>query len=119
MWLNEYEVEDAVHYLSPRASEFPNLLAGALTLQSLVRWTNRNSDGWPYWQKPSRAAKSLMEHLHREAIGRAIGRWDQRTDHDLTDAELKRALAPIKAFRTRHSADFDIITAVQLTLKGA
>lgn len=55
MSMNEYDIDDAVARW--RVETHPNLAAAALTLQNLVRVVNRNSDGWPYWQPPSRAAK--------------------------------------------------------------
>lgn len=97
MWMNEYEVGDAVDRFR-RRGDTPNLLSGAETLERLVRWTNRNSDGWPYWQKPAKAADKLMDLLQR------IDRWDPT---DCSEAELKKALAPIKAFLTRHGSGKD------------
>lgn len=93
MWMNEYEVDDAVRRFNGTT---PNLRRGAQVLHRLVRWTNRNSDGWGYWPKPSRAARSLMDLLY------AADRFDPE---DVTDAELARTLRPIKAFLTRQHVD--------------
>lgn len=88
-FMNEYDIEDAVRAFTPE--EFPNNAKGARVLQNLMRWTNRNSDGWPYWSKPSKAAAKLQDILpspyHYDA-------------EDITDAELKKALTPIKRFLT-------------------
>lgn len=94
MWMNEYDVQDAVNRFGQ--AETPNLATGAQALYDLMNWTNRNSDGWPYWNKPSRAAKSLMEMLH------AADRFDPQ---DVTAADLAKALRPVKAFLTRQKAD--------------
>lgn len=89
-WMNEYEIEEAVRRFDPE--ETPNLAAGAATLYCLMQWTNRNSDGWPYWQPPARAASKLMDLLSNA---------DRFDPQDITDADLATALRPIKAFRTK------------------
>ena len=82
------------------------VLAPALaTLENLIDWTNRNSDGWAYWPKPCRSANkliTLIENAHP---------W-QNPRHEPTAAEYSAALRPIKAFRTRQGADFDIVEVV-------
>lgn len=100
-WMNEYDVERAVDLIG---DETPNLRRGAQVLYNLMEWTNSHSDGWPYWQKPSRAASKLMEHL--EAANRNRYRGDEE---DITDAELKAALSPIKAFLTRQGVEHNLI----------
>lgn len=91
LFMNEYEIDDAVRRFS-RADDTPNLLAGAKTLARLRDWTNRNSDGWPYWSKPCRSAERLQTLLQ------AADRFDPT---DCTEAELKRAYVPIKTMLTR------------------
>lgn len=97
MWMNEYDIADAVRRLD--TDETPNLAAGARALDSLMNWANDNSDGWCYWPKPSRAAKSLMEMLS------AADRFDPE---DVTAADLTKALRPVKAFLTRQKADLTL-----------
>lgn len=95
---NEYDVDDA----SIKACEDhfrPNLQAAALTLSRLVNWTNANSDGWAYWQKPTAASKRLQEVVYREYLGRTENR--QLEHGDLTAAQLRSLYTPIKAFLTR------------------
>lgn len=92
MWLNEHEVREAREWFRHDAE----LSLPTETLCNLVEWTNCNSDGWPYWTKPSRAASKLCEILYRAM------RYDQRP----TAAQLAAAIRPIKAFRTRQGADF-------------
>lgn len=102
MWMNEYEIADAA--VQFRHSD-PVIEAATLTLVNLVNWTNRNSDGWPYWRKPVVAAIKLMD-LIQEA-------QKVRPSSDLEvlnfKTAYKRALVPLKAFRTRHGADFEIV----------
>lgn len=98
-WMNEYEIEDALRLFA--REEKPNLRRGAETLSNLKEWTNSNSDGWPYWSKPAKAATRLMDELVQATSS-------IRTFHevkDLTDAELRKALTPIKAFLTRQGVD--------------
>jgi len=97
LFMNEYEVEDALR----RFSGHPVLGPASRTLANLVDWTNRNSDGWAYWPKPCRAAKALQELFPR--------RWDDDTDEEYLAEQYRRALRPIKAFRTRQAADFVIV----------
>lgn len=93
MWMNEYEIERMLR----RFDEDTNLMQGARILYRLMRWTNSNSDGWPYWQKPSRAATRLMELLQAKDM-------EYRCTGEFTDVdykELQKTLTPIKAFLTR------------------
>jgi hypothetical protein len=94
-FMNEWEVLDAVQ----RYHDHPILGPASLTLSHLMGWTNRNSDGWAYWPKPVRAAAKLIEILDRSPWGE---------DPEPTEAEYKAALRPVKAFRTRQGADFEI-----------
>jgi hypothetical protein len=95
MFLNEYDLESIRHDVEP--FERPNLAHAAVTVLVLAGWTNRNSDGWAYWPKPGRAAKRLAEHLYHEYLGR----YDQRTGEDISDAELAAGNRTVKAFLTR------------------
>ena len=100
-WMNEYDIDDAV----ARWSGFhPVLGPAAKTLYNLKQWTNRNSDGWPYWRKPANAAARLMELIQGDLPG---SRFDAERE-DATPEKLKAALRPVKAFRTRQGADFEI-----------
>lgn len=63
------------------------------TLSNLRDAADNNSDGWAYWPKPARAAAKLMELIERGTA---------------TQAELRAALAPVKAFRTKSKIEFVI-----------
>lgn len=98
-WFNEWEVED----LREAYQGDPILRPAVMTLAELVRWTNANSDGWPYWKKPARAAEKLMVLISAAHNGGPLG------DPVVPTVEAyKAALAPIKAFRTRQGAEFPI-----------
>ncbi len=103
-YMNEYDVDDT----ASRYGDHPILGPAVQTLVNLVRWTNRNSDGWAYWPKPCRAAAKLQEMIERDGTSRY--RFDDERE-DVTLAEYSAALQPIKAFRTREVADFKIVTA--------
>lgn len=109
LFMNEYEVEDALRRVDP--DNEPVLTEAVIVLANLVAWTNANSDGWAYWAKPGRAAKGLQEAIQ------AHQRWERaayqgRRDpaDEITAATLKRALAPIKAFLTRQGVSHDVLT---------
>ena len=102
MFMNEYEIEVAVR----EWANHPVLGPASQTLRNLMAWTNAHSDGWAYWTKPLRAAAKLMELVH----GDHALIFDTERD-DATPAAYNRALVPIKAFRTRQHADFEIVAA--------
>lgn len=99
-FMNEDDVAEAlVTY-----AEHPILGSATRTLSALVIATNRNSDGWCYWPKPARAAAKLIELITRD--GTSQYRSDDRPD--VTVAEYRKALTPLKAFRTRSGLSFEI-----------
>jgi hypothetical protein len=104
MWMNELEIGDML----ARYGNHQVVGPAVHTLTHLVGWTNGHSDGWPYWQKPARAADKLMDLVLEHE------RWDRgefrhpRPGAEATPAALKLALRPLKAFRTRQAADFVI-----------
>jgi hypothetical protein len=108
MWMNEHEVEETFDRLDSAHPAVPNLAAGASVLDALVAWTNANSDGWPYWQKPSKAANSLMTVLHNRDYAIRFGHdREGKPLEDITTAELALVLRPIKAFLTRQEIDWN------------
>lgn len=101
-FMNEYDMQRA----SAQYGEHALLGPATQTLRNLAEWTNNNSDGWCYWPKPCRAAAKLMELIERD--GTSKYRFDDERE-DVTAAELAAALRPIKSFRTKHAADFQIV----------
>lgn len=91
MFMNEFEIENAV----TETRHLPNLHTAASELERLMDWANRNSDGWHSWPKPARAAAKLMALIEGAKLytGRA---------EDCTEADVKKALIPVKVFLTRH-----------------
>lgn len=96
MWMNEHEIERAADAYAEHTVMGP----ATATLQELVNWTNRNSDGWPYWRKPAQAAAKLMELVQQGIRHEREAYQSPRTPAPTAD-EYKAALRPLKAFRTR------------------
>jgi hypothetical protein len=94
---NEHEIED---WLRHWASD-PVLAAAAKTLCPLKDAVNGCSDGWPYWQAPSRSAQALVGLL-----ADADRAYRRGASHGFTVADLDRAYRSIKAFRTRYGVKY-------------
>ena len=101
-YMNDYDIARAQRTFAGH----PVLGPAIETLGNLVVWTNCNSRwlGLLAQAVPCREAK-LMELITRD------GTWEfsQGDREDATEAEYKAALRPIKSFRTRHGADFEIV----------
>jgi hypothetical protein len=100
-FMNDFDINRARRMYA----DHPVLGPAAKTLDNLREWADWNSDGWAYWPKPARAAAKLMELIERDGTNRFYG----GPREDVTVAEYRRALAPVKAFRTRQGADFEIV----------
>lgn len=105
-YMNEFDVAQA----ESRFASHPILGPAVATLRNLVEWTNANSDGWPYWRLPCQAAQKLQVMIERDGTSRYLFGPDRS---DVTLAEYRAALTPIKAFRTRQGATFEIVEARQ------
>jgi len=96
-FMNRWDIDEA--YV--RFDGHPILGPATQTLSNLERWADLNSDGWAYWPKPCRSAAKLIEMIESaHPFGDA---------KEPTEAEYKAALRPVKAFRTRQGADFEIV----------
>lgn len=98
---NSYEIEEALR----RFDGHPILGPASQTLSNLSVWADNNSDGWCYWPKPCRAAARLIELM----FGDGTNFYREAVLGNITLAEYRSALRPIKAFRTRQGADFVIV----------
>lgn len=101
IWMNEYEVEEAVR----RNGDRPVLGPASQTLANLVEWVNDHSDGWPYWKAPQSASARLQALVQ----GDRQTSWYQHEEP--TKAEYKKALVPLRSFCTKRHADFEIVEA--------
>jgi hypothetical protein len=92
-WMNTYDIDEAVERFQNR----PVLGKAARLLAEFRDEVNAHSDGWAYWQAPSKAAGRLIDLLQKHL--------DARFSHtplpEPTEDEVRRTLAPIKAFYTR------------------
>lgn len=96
MWMNEYDVEDA----QLRWREDPVMGPATKTLGNLMDQVNGHSDGWPYWQAPTKAASKLMELIER-ANEHYRKEYERPRPEKPTAAEVRKSYAPIKSFMTR------------------
>jgi hypothetical protein len=95
MWMNQWEVEEAAE----RFKSHPVLGKYARFLDAFKNEVNEHSDGWAYWKLPTKAADKLMTILHGHMFA-GMGAYPRLPEP--TDADLKKTLAPIKAFYTKH-----------------
>ena len=86
--MNSWDIDNAVE----RFRDQRVLGAAAQSLANLRDVVNANSDGWAYWEAPSRAAKRLMNLLE------AAKRYNAEP---VTRAKVRAAYTPIKSFLTR------------------
>jgi hypothetical protein len=94
MWMNEPEIDNAVEVIRGRAPQFYKY---AKYLSDWRHVVNENSDGWHIWRPGTKCADTLSA-LVTAAMSVALGRSKDMP----TDAEFKKALAPIRATATRH-----------------
>jgi hypothetical protein len=83
MYMNDYEIERAVR----RYEGHPVLGKATAFLLAFMHEVNAHSDGWAYWRPPVESAKKLMMLI--------------QSPDTASEAALKKAIAPIKAFYTR------------------
>lgn len=102
-FMNDYDLASAIQRFD--AAETMNRLEVARTVARLADWTDRNSDGWAYWPKPARAAAKAMSLIE----SRTWAENEQQEEVDATDAEVRAAYAPIKAFLTKQGVPHDAI----------
>ena len=100
MFMNTHEIVMA----SDQYRDHPVLGPATRTLENLAYWADSNSDGWAYWPKPCRSAAKLQALIQQ---AERSGRYGDPVV--VTAAEYRKALAPVKAFKTRQGADFEII----------
>lgn len=92
-WMNEYEIDEIHEQLQRRA---PDKVRFAKYLMDYKDVVNANSDGWSYWRAGTKCADRLSDLLKQTVDVLRDGRGTMPTD-----AELTKALAPIKGMATR------------------
>jgi len=102
--LNESDIETA-QIRAAHDFHRPNLQRAVLTLARLMEWTNSNSDGWAYWQKPLKASTKLQGLVSNKYFSpRGL-----TTDDDLSAAQVRNAETTIKGFLTRQKVDHKLV----------
>jgi hypothetical protein len=96
-FMNDYDLDNAVSRFT-RATK-PNRLGLALVVRALAEETNWVSDGWHSWPKPCRAAARAISLIE----SRTYRENEEQERTDITDAEFRAAVTPIKSFLTRHA----------------
>ncbi len=92
LFMNEWEIDQSV----VRHAKHPVLSKATKLLYDLKNLVNQHSDGWAYWRAPVKAAAKLMALIETPELA--------------TEADLKRAMTPIKSFCTRHKLTFPCST---------
>lgn len=100
-YMNDYDLDQARRRYG--RGETPNRLTLVMIVDELREQTNLVSDGWAYWSKPCRAASKAMELIESTAYPE----YERRQHEDITDAEFRAAVRPIKSFLTRHANVFN------------
>jgi len=95
--MNEWDIQEAVQ----RYAKHPVLSKATILLKDLMELTNQVSDGWPYWTKPCHAANKLIELVQAAEDDR----YKSVKSKEPTEADLRKAVAPIKAFMTKNKRD--------------
>lgn len=95
LFMNEFEIGEALD----RYGSHPVLGKAARFLARYREQVNQHSDGWPYWSAPVRAAAKLMTLLQD---ANKAGYQPYASDYtEPSEADLRAALRPIRAFYTR------------------
>jgi hypothetical protein len=90
MWMNQSEIE----WAAQQTHKCPNVTKGVKLLLRLMQAVNEQSDGWPYWRAPAKAAEKLMTLLQ------TAGNLQFGTHGTITDADFRKAITPIRTMVT-------------------
>jgi hypothetical protein len=91
MWMNQAEIEWAAR----QNHDCPVVSKGVKLLYRLMESVNEQSDGWAYWHAPSKAAEKLV------ALLQSAGNLSHGTIGTITEADLRKALSPIRTMVTK------------------
>lgn len=95
MWMNEYEIDEAVELIDDRVPEFSRY---AKFLHDWKEVVNSSSDGWPYWKAGGKSAEKLMDLVQRTLnVTRGRGGGEMPTED-----EFRKSLAPIRSLAAKH-----------------
>ena len=111
MFMNQYEIE----YAARQQHICPNVRKAVRLLLRLMEAVNAQWDGWSYWAAPSNSCESLIKLLT------TVGNLHYGTHGKISAADLRKAVAPIRAMVTRqkkkqaeygNTFDFDVDAAL-------
>ena len=91
MFTNQADIE----WMAQQHHDCPNVRKGVLLLYRLMQAVNEQSDGWAYWHAPSKSTEKLVELLQ------TAGNLTYGTHGTITEAELRKAITPIRTMVTR------------------
>lgn len=94
MFLNQYDVEQ----MAGQQHADLNVRKGVRLILRLMQATNDQSDGWAYWSPPSKSIEKLVQLLQ------TAGNLMYGTRGSISDADLRKAVSPIRAMVTRQRA---------------
>ncbi len=97
LFMNTWEIDQA----AARLRDHEVLGPAARFLQNFRDLINANSDGWAYWRQPVRAAAKLQQLLGDAVKPFVVRGGGPVTRPEVTAADVRKALTPIKAFCTR------------------
>ena len=109
--MGQHEIEQS----AAAKHKCPNVQKGLKLLLALVHAVNSQSDGWAYWAAPSNSCLRLITLL------KSTGRLTMGSQLAITDADLKKAVAPIRSMVTHqrkqqakygNTFDFDVDAAL-------
>lgn len=92
LFMNEYDIQT----LRVRYALHPVLGPATRFLDEFKDEVNAHSDGWPYWSAPVKAAKQLIALIQSHTVV-----YRPVADRPITADDVRKAIAPIKAFMTR------------------
>ena len=106
---------DEIKQVTLRWHDCPNVRKGLKLLSALAAAVDAQSDGWAHWKPPSNSCQQLQALLH------TAGNLRLGTRGTITDAALKKAVAPIRSMLTHqrkiqakygNTFDFDVDAAL-------
>jgi hypothetical protein len=86
-FFNAFEIQRA----RERFFNHPVLNQATALLQNVAFDADANSDGWAHWRKPAASCRLLMELIEE----------GYRAPNSVTEAQFRKAAAPVKAFYSR------------------
>lgn len=92
LFMNEWDIATAAQ----RYADHPVLGRATRFLDAHKDQVNAHSDGWPYWSAAVRPCAKLMTLVQQADTDKRAG-----LPLRATEADLKAAIAPIRAFYTR------------------